>query len=184
MMECAQLSRKLHGKLWPEAANEVTDLDNFYPVEDSSQGSAYKFFGKGYKYILDSSKIFGEACTVTDHNKIKSKLAQQGKPCIWLGYTKNHKAGTFFLYNTVTMRIFLSRHATFMHKTFQEYKQDNALRPHVKCDNHDSSLPESKYDKDNDGDENSDAVYAKKPRLVIEHGSDTEEDTLEDAKTV
>ncbi len=118
MMEGTQLSSKLHGKLWPEVDNTTTDLDDYYPVEDSSQGLASKCFGKGYKSIIDSPKIFGEACIVTDCNKIKSKLAQRGKPCIWLGYTKNHKAGTFHLYNTITGRILLSRDVTLMRKTF------------------------------------------------------------------
>ncbi len=47
-MEGAQLSCKLHGKLWPEAENTATDLDDYYYVENSTQGSAPKIFGKGY----------------------------------------------------------------------------------------------------------------------------------------
>ena len=99
-----------------------------------------------------------------DCNKIKSKLAQQEKPCICLGYAKKHKAGTYRLYNMVTGRILLSRDVAFMRKTFQEYEKDNALKPHEKYDDHDSSPPKSKYDEDDNGDEYSDAIYAKMPR--------------------
>ncbi len=55
----------------------------------------------------------------------------------------------------------LRRDVTFIHKTFQEHEKDNALKLHQKYEDHDSSPPESKYDKGDDGDEDSDAVYAK-----------------------
>ncbi len=47
MMEGAQLSSKLCGKLWSVVANTATDLDDHYHVEGSGQGSASNFFGKG-----------------------------------------------------------------------------------------------------------------------------------------
>ena len=76
MMEGAQLSSKLRDKFWSETATTATYVDNFYPVEGSQHGSASNFFGKGYESIINSPKIFGEACIVADCNKIKAKLAQ------------------------------------------------------------------------------------------------------------
>ena len=56
MLEGAQLSSQLRDKLWPYAVNTATDLDDCYPVEDSSQGSASNFFGKGYKLLSTHQK--------------------------------------------------------------------------------------------------------------------------------
>ncbi len=71
-----------------------------------------------------------------------------------------------------------------MCKTFQEYEKNNALKPHEKYDDHDSSPPESRYYKDDNGDEDSDAVYAKMSRLVSDHSRNAEEDKLEDPNLV
>ncbi len=93
-------------------------------------------------------------------NKIKAKLAQQDKPFIWMGYAKYHKAGAYRLYNKVTGKNLPNRDVIFMHKTFHEYEKDNVLKPHEKYDDKTSS-PKSMEDKDDDGDEDSDAIYAK-----------------------
>ncbi len=52
------------------------------------------FFGKDISRLLN--------CIMAERNKKKSKLTQRNNPCICLGYTKDHKACTYCLYNTVT----------------------------------------------------------------------------------
>ncbi len=84
---------------------------------------------------------------MADCSNIKVKLAQQGKPCIWLGYAKYHKASTYRLYNMVTGQILLIRDVTFMRKTFHNYVKDNALKPH-EIYNDKNLAPQSMEDKD------------------------------------
>ena len=114
MMTGADWNLSLKRLLWPEPANTATDYDNYYPIPGDSLGSEHKFWGKGYKSYIDSPKIFGEACIVTNHTRIKAKLADRGKPCMWMGFAKNHKAGTYRLYNQKTNKLIISRDVTFI----------------------------------------------------------------------
>ena len=167
MMEGANLSRVLRKGLWTEAANTATDLDNYFPDKEGKQNSSSKFFGKGYKSIIDSPKIFGEACIVTNRKKIKDKHDDRGIPCIWLGYAKDHKAGTYRMYSPTTGKCILTRDVIFLRKTYAEFKQDknklNSQMPNlsktVEQNDDEQSVPDliSYYDSDsysNDEDEN------------------------------
>jgi len=40
--------------------------------------------------------------------KIKSKFEDRGKACIWLGYAKNHAAGTYHVFNPNTNKVVLT----------------------------------------------------------------------------
>ena len=169
MMEGANLSRVLLKGLWTEAANTATDLDNYFPDKEGKQNLASNFFGKGYKSIIDSPKIFGEACIVTNRKKIKAKLDDRGIPCIWLGYAKDHKAGTYCMYSTTTGKCILTRDVIFLRKTYAEFKQDknklNSQTPNlskiVEQNDNEQRIPDliSYYDSDsnsNDEDEDND----------------------------
>ncbi len=57
MIEGTPFSSESRGKLWSEAANMATYLDNYYPIEGFQHSSASAFFGKGYKLIINSPKI-------------------------------------------------------------------------------------------------------------------------------
>jgi len=61
MMAGGDFSLSMKQLLWCEAANTTTDFDNFNATEGSSLGSAIKFWGKRYKSLIDSPKIFREA---------------------------------------------------------------------------------------------------------------------------
>ena len=58
-----------------------------------------KFFGKGVRSQIDSTKFFGEMVIVTNRERIKAKLADRGKTYMWLGYTRNDPAGTYCVLN-------------------------------------------------------------------------------------
>ena len=124
MMAGGDFSLRMKQLLWCEAANTTTDFDNFYATEGSSLGSATKFWGKGYKSLIDSPKNFGEACIVTDTTKIKAKLSDRGKVCMWMGYARDHKAGTYRLYNPTTRKIIMSRDVIFLRKSTKEYEAE------------------------------------------------------------
>ncbi|MCP4744763.1 MAG: hypothetical protein GY874_01280, partial [Desulfobacteraceae bacterium] len=148
--------------LWCKAANTTTDFDNFYATEGNSLGSAIKFWGKGYKSLIDSPKIFGEACIVTNMTKIKAKLSDCGKVYMWRGYAKDHKAGTYRLYNPTTRKMIMSRDVVFLRKSTKEYEAER-LENHCRTFRYQFSS-KSEEDESNDDD--------LKPELVSIDDSD------------
>ena len=67
---------------------------------------------------------FGEMCIDTfKDNTHWAKLANQGTPCIWVGYTENHPTGTHRIFNPKTKRIILTRDVTFLKKSYGAYNK-------------------------------------------------------------
>jgi hypothetical protein len=73
-----------------------------------------KFFGKGKKSIVNTTKKFGERCISTSREKIKAKLSARGIIMHWIGYAQDHAAGTYRLYNQDTGRVIMSRDVVFL----------------------------------------------------------------------
>ena len=103
-------------RLWAEAANTATDLDNMLIKPGETANSFQKFFGKGVKSIIpmNSAKTFGEMVVVANRNKVKAKLDDRGNMRIWLGYAKDNAIGTYRVYNPKTNKVLLTRDVTFL----------------------------------------------------------------------
>jgi hypothetical protein len=101
-------------KLWAEAAATATDIDATLVQEGETKSAFQKFFGKGKKSIVNTTKKFGEPCISTSREKIKAKLSARGITMHWIGYAHNHAAGTYRLYNPGTGRIIMSRDVVFL----------------------------------------------------------------------
>ena len=120
--------------LWTEAAETATDLDNLIVRQGETKNSYQKFYGDDKKCFatMDNLKTFGEEVVVANRSKIKAKLCDRGKKCLWLGYAKNRSSDTYRLYNPKTRSIILSRDVTFLN---QEKATENK-----------TPIPESKQD--------------------------------------
>ena len=79
-----------------------------------------------HEYLI---KIFGEMCIVANRKRIKAKLALQGKPCIWLGYAKSHKAGTYQVLNTTTNKVIITNNVVFLCKNYAEWIEGHTKTP-------------------------------------------------------
>ena len=110
-------------RLWAEAANTATDLDNMLLKQGETTNSFHKFFGKGVKSIIpmNSAKKFGEMVVVANRNNVKAKLDDRGKTCIWLGYAKDHAIGTYRVYNPKTNKVLLTRDVTFLRESHNDW---------------------------------------------------------------
>ena len=64
---------------------------------------------------------FGEMEVVRSIAKVKSKLDDWGKTCMFLGYAQNHNGGTYCMLNIQTKRISLSSDVIWLNKTYIEY---------------------------------------------------------------
>ena len=51
-------------------------------------------------------------------------LANQGIPCIWVGYAEGHPTSTYWALNPKTKKIILTWDMTFLQKSYSEYTKD------------------------------------------------------------
>ena len=136
-------------KLWCEAAQTATDLDG-YIVKEGDELSAYqKFFGKGNKSIVNTTKKFGQRCMNTNRGKIKAKLAKRGTVMHWLGYSHDHAVGTYRLYNPDTQRVIQSRDVTFLESDAIQTHDDSGSTSKVKTTDVESIIDVEKDAKSN-----------------------------------
>ena len=136
-------------KLWCEAAQTAADLDG-YIVKEGDELSAYqKFFGKGSKSIVNTTKKFGQRCMNTNRGKIKAKLAKRGTVMHWLGYSHDHAVGTYRLYNPDTQRVIQSRDVTFLESNAIQTHDDSESTSKVKTTNVESIIDDEKDAKSN-----------------------------------
>ena len=93
-------SEVLTNTLWMEAAETATDLDNPVTRPGESQDSFQKFYGDKKRCFAASNnlKTFGEEIIVADSAKIRAKLRDRGKKCLWLKYAKKMSLATYRLY--------------------------------------------------------------------------------------
>ena len=89
MLEGLSVDMPLKTQLWCKGAKTATHL-NGQLIRPGSKRSAFdKFYQGKTKTIVDAPRFFGEVVMVTICHKIKAKLANQAKPCLWLGYVED-----------------------------------------------------------------------------------------------
>lgn len=130
-------------RLWAEAANTATDLDNMLIKQGETMNSFHKFFGKGVKSIIpmNSAKTFGEMVVVAKRNKVKAKLDDRGKTCIWLGYAKDHAIGTYRVYNPRTNKVSLTRDVTFLRESHNDWVAEEEPESVMEIEEHEADPP-------------------------------------------
>ena len=72
-------------------------------------------------------RVFGEMVVVTDRTSIKSKLADRGKACVWVGYAADHGVGTHHVLNPATKKISLTRDVIFLRQNYRNWKEKKEL---------------------------------------------------------
>ena len=60
---------------------------------------------------------------LANRNNIKGKLSDKGKPCVWIGYARNHADGTHRVHNPETKKIFLIRDIIFLPHVHNEWER-------------------------------------------------------------
>ena len=124
MLNGGKFTMYLQSHLWAEAANAATLLENNLITPNRTLSPFQQFFGKGKQSVLATMQKFGEMCIATfKDNSHQAKLANQGTPRIWVGYTKNHPTGTYWIFNPKTKQIILTQDVTFLRKSYSEYSK-------------------------------------------------------------
>ena len=110
-MYAAKLSDEYHGLLWAESVHTHTRLTNSVANSATNKCPDWLFYGKQptlYPHLVQ----FGRVGWVTIRTKIP-KLTPKAIKCIMLGYSHNHAADTYRMYNITTKKVIDSRDVTW-----------------------------------------------------------------------
>ena len=110
MLTQAGLDSKGKGEFWCEVISTATKLDNIMVRPERAKPPHTLFYGKDAKY-MKYMRTFGEMAVVAIHEgkKMRSKLDNRGKTCMFVGYTEDHSGDVYRFLNIHTKRILMSR---------------------------------------------------------------------------
>jgi hypothetical protein len=182
MMNHASLTATLRHGLWAEAAATATLIENTIVTKDKLTAPYVRFFGKEPEYVRNL-RTFGEIGVVLNHaqQKIRGKLADRGRACLFLGYSANHAVDVYRMLNLETRRVIHTRDIIWMNQTYGQYKNITATKT-VNVDDSD--------DEDDDATSNSETGRDKSTdqEVIIVDAEDdaadeSDEETSEDDHT-
>jgi Reverse transcriptase (RNA-dependent DNA polymerase)/gag-polypeptide of LTR copia-type len=125
VFEDAAIHGELRGKLWAEAANTVTMLDNLV-VSDDNKTRYEKFFGKLPPFV-NHLRTFGEIGIVANRAAIQSKMNDRGQPMMFVGYSLGHAGDVYRMLNLSTTKVIHSRDVIFLNKSYGNYMKDKGM---------------------------------------------------------
>ena len=122
MMNHAGFTMDKRQKLWCEAAQTATMLDNILAQESAKGPPFTQFFGVDAKYAKHL-RVFGEMCVVADTDiKVgRTKIDPRCKISLFVGYSTQHAGDVYRLLNPKTSRVIYSRDVKWIGKTWAEF---------------------------------------------------------------
>jgi len=120
MLNDAQVTQNLRHKLWAEAANTATLLDNLLVGADGQ--SPYQRFHGSIPRFTKFLRVFGEVGMINYTGKaIKAKLENRARHGILVGYSLQHAGGVYRMYDCETNRVILSRDIKWMQQSYGQF---------------------------------------------------------------
>jgi len=141
MLNSAGLTGKhedLRQGLWAECAETATKMENLAAKVDKDP--PFRQFYKRDPVFLNSLRVFGEIAVVNDAQKLRSKLANRGEHCMFVGYANDHAGDTFKLLNLKTRRIWKSRDVKWIASTIVTLQEPKPKPPSAKDDDEDENI--------------------------------------------
>ena len=126
MLIQAGLEAKYKEEFWCEVISTATKLDNIMVRPERTKPPHTLFYGKDAKYAR-SLRTFGEMAVVAIHEgkKMRSKLDNRGKTCMFVGYADDHTKDVYRFLNIHTKRIILSRDVRWLNVMWKRYKKES-----------------------------------------------------------
>ena len=120
----AGIESKYKGEFWCEAISTATKLDNIMVRPERTKSPHTLFYGEDTKYTR-SLRTFGEMAVIAIHEgkKMRSKLDDRGKTCMFIGYADDHTKDVYRFLNIQTRRIILSRDVRWLNIIWKQYKK-------------------------------------------------------------
>jgi Reverse transcriptase (RNA-dependent DNA polymerase) len=126
MLNWANFPDSLRQLLWAQCANHATQLENILSKQNSNTASEL-FYGQNSPWI-QHLKIFGEIGIVHDHKKIRSKLADRGRPCIFIGYSSENAPNVYKFLTIYKQTMIQSRNTVWLQLSYGEYITKHDVR--------------------------------------------------------
>ena len=112
-----------NGEFWCEVISTATKLDNKMVMPDRTKPPYTLFYNKDAKY-MKYMRTFGEMAVVAVHEgkKMRSKLDNRGKTCMFVGYAEDHAGDVYRFLNIHTKRIIMSRDVRWLNVIWKHYR--------------------------------------------------------------
>ena len=124
MLIQAGIESKYKGEFWCEVISTATKLDNIMVRPERTKPPHTLFYGEDPKYTR-SLRTFGEMAVIAIHEgkKMRSKLDDRGKTCMFVGYADDHIKDVYRFLNIHTRRMILSRDVRWLNIVWKQYKK-------------------------------------------------------------
>ena len=124
MLIQAGIESKYKGEFWCEVISTATKLDNIVVRPERTKTPHTLFYGEDAKYTR-SLRTFGEMAVIAIHEgkKMRSKLDDRGKTCMFVGYADDHTKDVYRFLNIHMRRIILSRDVRWLNIIWKQYKK-------------------------------------------------------------
>ena len=125
----AGLESKYKRRLWCEVISTATMLDNIMVRPERTKPPHTLFYGEDAKYAR-SLRTFGEMAVIAIHEgkKMRSKLDDRGKTCVFVGYADDHTKDVYRFLNIHTERIILNRDVRWLNIIWIQYKKKHLCK--------------------------------------------------------
>jgi hypothetical protein len=168
--------------LWAECAGTCTLVDNLVTGTNGVPPPCQLFYGMAPKFGK-TLRTFGEIGIVAEgtDKKIRAKLTDRGRPCLFLGYAPDHAGDVYRMLNLDTNKAITTRDVYWLNKSYGEYKGiqvTNVVRVSSDSDNDDSvglDRPSATGAELSTEDEEEEEVNQHEEEVVEEGGEDVDD---------
>ena len=121
ILNYAKIEGEIRKLLWVECAKTTTDWDGILYGKEQTENSYTKKFRRNPGFIKHL-RIFGETVFVLIHCQIdfKSQISGKGKDAFFVGYTTEHAADIYCMYDPNTKKIKISCDVRWMGKFYND----------------------------------------------------------------
>ena len=124
MLLQAGIDSKGKGEFRCEVVSTATKLDNIMVRPERTKPPHTLFYGKDAKYMR-CMRTFGEMAVIAIHEgkKMRSKLDDRGKTCMFVGYADDHSRDVYRFLNIHKKRIIISRDVRWLNIIWKHYRR-------------------------------------------------------------
>ena len=117
------IDSKGKGAFWCEVISTATKLDNIIVRPERTKLPHTLLYGNDAKY-MKYMRTFEEMAVVAMHEgkKMRSKLDNRGKTCMFVGYAEDHAGDVYRFLNIYTIRIIMSRDVRWLNIIWKHYR--------------------------------------------------------------
>ena len=114
------------GEFWCEVISTATKLDNIMVRPERAKPPHTLFYGKDAK-DMKYMRTFGKMAVVAIHEgkKMRSKLDNRGKTCMFVGYADDHSRDVYRFLNIHMKRIIMSRDVRWLNIIWKHYRRNS-----------------------------------------------------------